>query len=85
MVDNELELFTAAEARAAGLFDALARGETKVEGNYELTAGGIKFKQRAFVFKDKTGALRVGRFKDAHELLEAGNANPHEQKGIDFI
>lgn len=85
MIDNEMETFTAAEARATGLIDAIERGETVVEGYYTLTAGGLQFNQRAFVFKDKLGNLRVGRFKDDKELLEIGNANSDEQERIDCI
>lgn len=86
MIDNTIEIFTAAEAREAGLLEALRLGACKVEGTYELAADGLRFNQRAFVFKDKFGTLRVGRFKDDRELLEVGgNDYPHEQDAIRFI
>ena len=82
MIDNEMETFTAAEARSAGLIESIKRGETIVEGYYTLTAKGLMFNQRAFVFKDKLGNLRVGRFKDDRELLEIGNENTDESEHI---
>ena len=86
MIDNEMEIFTAAQARSAGLIDAVKRGETVVAGSYVLTADGLKFNQRAFAFKDRFGTLRVGRFKDERELLEVGNVDSkNEQERIDFI
>ena len=85
MIDNEIEIFTAAEARESGLIEAIRLGACKVEGTYELTADGLRFNQRAFVFKDKYGTLRVGRFKDDRALLEVGNVYPNEQEAIRFI
>ena len=85
MIDKEMETFTASEAKDAGLIEAIERGETVVEGYYTLMAGGLQFNQRAFVFKDKLGNLRVGRFKDGKELLEMGNANSDKQERIDCI
>ena len=70
MVDLEIEEFTAEEADKAGLAEALKRGEVKINGMYELTVNGITFDQNNFVFTDKNGNLRAGRFKDADELLE---------------
>ena len=70
MVDLEIEEFTAEEADKAGLTEALKRGEVKINGMYELTVNGITFDQNNFVFTDKNGNLRAGRFKDANELLE---------------
>ena len=70
MVDLEIEEFTADEADKAGLTEALKRGEVKINGMYELTVNGITFDQNNFVFTDKNGNLRAGRFKDANELLE---------------
>ena len=70
MVDLEIEEFTAEEADKAGLTEALKRGEVKINGAYEVTVNGITFDQNNFVFTDKNGNLRAGRFKDANELLE---------------
>ena len=70
MITNELEYFTAREAINLGLLESIERGEAKVEGSYELLGnGGIEFKQRNFVFKDKQGNLHVGRFKDEGEIF----------------
>ena len=70
MITNELEVFTAQEAINAGLPEALERGETKIEGNYAIFGnGGLEFKQRNFVFRDKAGNLRVGKFKDEGEIF----------------
>lgn len=86
MIDNEMETFTAAEARESGLFDAIRRGEAVVEGSYRLTARGLQVKQRAFVFRDKLGGLRVGRFKDESEILEAlGYADTDESEHINDV
>ena len=70
MVDLEIEEFTAEEADKAGLTEALKRGEVKINGMYELTVNGITLDQNNFVFTDKNGNLRTGRFKDTNELLE---------------
>ena len=71
MVSNELEYFTAQEALDAGLFEALKRGETKICGHYEYDkSGSIEFKQQNFVFKDKNNDLRIGKFKNADDVLE---------------
>ena len=70
MVDLEIEEFTAEEADKAGLTEALKRGEVKINGMYELTVNGITLDQNNFVFTDKNGNLRAGRFKDTNELLE---------------
>ena len=70
MITNKIEVFTAQEAINAGLPEALERGETKVEGNYAIFGnGGLEFKQRNFVFRDKEGNLRVGKFKDEGEIF----------------
>ena len=79
MIDNQIETFTATEARESGLLEAIRHGTAKVEGTYELTAEGLKFNQRAFVFKDKFGTLRVGRFADERALMEVGDGYPHER------
>lgn len=71
MVDLEIEEFTAEDAAKAGLADAVKRGEVKINGKYELTPhGSLRYDQNNFVFTDKFGNLRVGRFKDAGEFLE---------------
>lgn len=55
----------------AGLMDALKRGETKIGGKYEMTSDGeLKFNQNNFVFTDKFGVLRVGRFTNKDELIQ---------------
>ena len=70
MITNELEYFTAKEAVKDGLIESIKSVETKIAGSYEIFAnGGFDFNQRNFVFKDKLGNLRVGRFKDGGELL----------------
>lgn len=72
MIDLELEIFTAQEAIEAGLIEAVRRGETKITGNYTLTSEGfINYKQKPFIFTDKFGNLRYGRFKDTfHDIAE---------------
>lgn len=71
MIDIESERFTAADAVAAGLIDAVKRGETVIEGSYAVDKdGAIEFRQRNFTFTDKTGGLRTGRFDDTGELLD---------------
>ena len=70
MIDTETELFTAVEAVEVGLPEAIYRGETKIEGSYELGKDlELRYKQRNFVFTDKFGGLRTGKFKDSEELL----------------
>lgn len=70
MITNEVELFTGKEAFKLGLAEAVERGETKIVGQYEIFGnGGLEFKQRNFVFKDKGGNLRVGKFKDEGEIF----------------
>lgn len=65
MTDLKLEIFTAQEAADAGLIEAIKRGETKITGSYELTADGfLIYEQNNFLFTDKTGKLRCGRFVD---------------------
>ena len=71
MIDIPFEEMTAAEAVNAGLIDALKNGEVKISGTYEITAEGkIEYDQNNFVFKDKGGYLRLGKFKDTVELTE---------------
>lgn len=71
MITNEVEYFTAKQAIDEGLCDAIKRGETIVAGYYEYNKSGeIDFKQQNFVFKDKNGSLRIGKFHDADAVLE---------------
>lgn len=71
MIDNEVEKFTATEAINAGLIDSIQRGNTIIEGFYHLTPDGyLEFRQRNFVFTDKSGGLRVGKFADNYQLME---------------
>lgn len=70
MITNEVELFTGKEALHLGLAEAVERGETKIAGQYKIFGDGeLEFKQRNFVFKDKAGNLRVGKFKDEGEIF----------------
>ena len=65
MINCDTEKFTADEAIAVGLYDAIKRGETRFGGRYECGKGGIlEIKQQTFVFNDNRGNLRVGKFKD---------------------
>ena len=69
MIDTELEEFTAAEAINAGLVDAIKDGSAKVSGTYELKPNGVvEFNQNNFVFNDKFGGLRIGKFKSNSQL-----------------
>lgn len=72
MIDLQVELFTAQAAVEAGLIDAIKRGETKITGSYEFTRDGfLNFEQRNFVFKDKFGNLRCGKFTETfHDIAE---------------
>ena len=71
MITNELEYFTAAQAVDEGLCDAIKRGETTVAGYYEYGKDGeLDFKQQNFVFKDKNGTLRIGKFHDVFEFMQ---------------
>ena len=52
------------------MVEAVKRGETKISGSYELMANGeVKIEQKNFMFKNKNGELRVGRFKNGNEVL----------------
>ena len=65
MIDLEFEQFTAQSAVDAGLIEAIKRGKTKITGSYEVTADGfLNYEQNNFLFTDKTGKLRCGRFVD---------------------
>ena len=71
VISNKTEFFTAKEAVKLELYDAIKRGETKFEGHYELSReGDFGFNQKNFVFKDKRGNLRVGKFTDVDEVLK---------------
>lgn len=71
MITNELEYFTAKQAVDEGLYEAIKRGETVVAGYYEYGKDGeLDFKQQNFVFKDKSGTLRIGKFHNADNVLE---------------
>lgn len=65
MLDIPVESFTAQQAADEGLIEAIKRGEVKITGSYELTTEGIlKYQQNNFVFKDRFGKLRCGKFKE---------------------
>ena len=71
MITNETEFFTAEEAVKLELYDAIKSGETKFAGHYELSKDGdFEFNQQSFVFKDKRGNLRVGKFTDVDEVIK---------------
>lgn len=71
MIDNAIEYLTAKQAIEDGLYDAIKRGETVFSGRYECGKDGkIVFKQNNFVFTDKVGNIRVGRFKDDDAITE---------------
>lgn len=70
MIDIDVEEFTAESAVDAGLIAAVQRGDCVINGSYKLCKDGfLKFTQNNFVFNDKVGGLRVGKFKTAHELM----------------
>lgn len=85
MIDTELEEFTAAEAINAGLATAVMEGSAKVSGTYEMKPDGVvEFEQNNFVFNDKYGKLRVGRFKSNSQLkvfLNVGSMKIQEMQG----
>lgn len=71
MIDTELELFTVNEAIDAGLINAVQIGATKIYGTFTVDKNGsLTLDQNNFVFKDKFGNLRVGRFKNSKELMD---------------
>lgn len=71
MITCDTEKFTAEEAIAVGLYDAIKRGETKFSGRYECGKDGVfEFKQNALVFTDKSGNLCVKKFQDDNEVLK---------------
>lgn len=69
MIDMPVEKFTATEAEAIGLVDAVRNGAVKISGSYELKADGtLDFKHKTFNFTDKFGAVHFGQFADGYEL-----------------
>ena len=72
MIDLIVEKFTAKTAVDTGLIEAMKSGDVKITGSYELTKDGfLNYQQNNFVFKDKFGNLRCGRFIDTfHDIAE---------------
>ena len=71
MINFDTEKFTAEEAVEMGLYDAIKRGETTFSGRYECGKNGVlEFKQKTLVFTDKSGSLRIKKFKDDEEILK---------------
>ena len=71
MLDFKVEKFSATGAIDAGLIDAIRRGETVVEGYYDVSSDGfLEFRQRNFIFTDKFNNLRFGKFSDNYQLME---------------
>ena len=69
--DMVLEEFTADEVEDLGLGEAIKQGAAKISGTYELSKDGERiFTQNNFLFRDKYGTLRLGRFKSTNELLQ---------------
>ena len=70
MITDEVELFTADKAVELELYDAIKRGETEFGGRYKCTKNRrLEFRQQAFIFTDKHGNLRIGKFIDDDELI----------------
>lgn len=70
MIDCKIENFTASEAVEAGLLEAIQRGDCIVNGSYKIAKDGhLELKQNNFVFNDKGGNLRVGKFMDNKQLI----------------
>lgn len=70
MIDVEVEKFTATGAIEAGLVEAINRKDCVVSGSYRLSSDGyLELKQNNFVFNDKSGVLRVGKFADNYQLM----------------
>ena len=70
MLSTDNEIFTAADAIALNLYEAIKSGETNFSGHYTLTKGkNFEIKQQFCIFKDKIGNLHVGKFKDHQEVL----------------
>ena len=91
MIDTEVEKFTSTEAIIAGLIEAVQRGDCVISGSYSLSDDGyLNFKQNNFVFTDKYGGLRVGKFADNYQLMEFCEEfsklhNIDEVDGVDYI
>ncbi len=69
-IDTKFEKFTATGAIEAGLIEAVQRGDCVVNGRYRLSKDGyLELGQKNFVFIDKSGGLRVGRFADRYQLM----------------
>ena len=91
MIDLELEKFTASCAIDAGLVDAVQRGDCVINGSYSLSDDGyLEFKQNNFVFTDKHGGLRLGKFADNYQLLNfceqfSKLRGVNDVDGVDFI
>lgn len=91
MIDTEVEKFTSTEAISAGLIEAVQRGDCVISGCYSLSDDGyLSFKQNNFVFTDKYGGLRVGKFADNYQLMEFCEEfsklhNIDEVDGVDYI
>ena len=66
---KKMERITAMEAVNLGLLEAVESGETKIECKVKLEKGKLKIEHRKFCFKDKTGKMREGKFKDETELI----------------
>ena len=70
MIDTEVEKFTAESAADAGLIQAVQRDDCVINGSYILMKDGfLKLTQNNFVFNDRSGGLRVGKFADTAELI----------------
>ncbi len=70
MITTKVEEFTAQDATAAGLADAVKRGETTIGGYYQADSNlNLTLKQQTFTFTDNDGELRSGRFVSTEELL----------------
>ena len=70
MIDAEVEKFTATGAIEAGLIDAIKRDGTSVEGHYKISKDGdLTLRQRNFMFVDKAGNTRCGKFVDNYQLM----------------
>lgn len=70
MINTKLEEFTSVDAINAGLIEAVKDGSAKISGTYEMQPNGVvDFNQNNFVFNDKLGALRVGRFKSSRDVI----------------
>ena len=71
MDDLKFEEFTVTGAVDAGLIESIRRGECSVTGKYSLEVDGyLKFEQNSFIFEDKSGRIRIGRFADTYQLME---------------